>query len=277
MEYIEVNLKLAPKEPFTGILIARLAEIGFDTFEEHAEGCKGWIPKPDFDPVALHEEVEEVRPQLESIEYTVDSIPDQNWNALWESNFQPVRVKNCIIRAPFHEKPDDATIDIVIEPKMSFGTGHHETTALVAGEMLEMSFRDCDVLDMGCGTGILAILARHLGARKVTGIDIDEWAYTNTLENIERNGVPDIRVLQGGAECLGDQEFNIILANINRNIIVRDLPRYHAVLQSGGVILLSGFLDVDADKIRESILPLGYTQLTSQTLNHWCLLSFRKE
>lgn len=277
MEYIEVNFHLTPKAPFTDILIARLAELGFDTFEEHSTGFNAYVPVAEYDPQAVQMLVEEMRSEVESVDFTDKIIPHQNWNEVWESNFKPVYVKNCCIRAPFHEKPASTSIDIIIEPKMSFGTGHHETTSLMVEALLETDVKGADVLDMGSGTGILAILAAKLGAKDITGVDIDEWAYLNSIENAQRNGVPQIEFIQGGAERLGHKDFNLILANINRNIILRDLLHYHAVLRKNGTLLLSGFLAADVEMITEAIIPLKYIPILNKSLNHWTLLGFRKE
>ena len=243
MNYIEFKAEISPLEVGRDILIAQLSEIGFESFVETDSGLEAYIQEGEFDeqeltkiPLFEHEDFQ--------ISYQTKFIKDQNWNEIWEQSFEPIMVNNtCYVRAPFHEPVKDTEFDIVIEPKMSFGTGHHETTHLMIEELLGMNLENQSVLDMGCGTGVLAILSKKKGAGYVEAIDIDEWAYNNTLENVERNNTNDINVLLGGAECLKDQQFDVIIANINRNILTNDMSHYYKVLKSNGSLLLSGFLN----------------------------------
>jgi len=204
----------------------------------------------------------------------IKTIEATNWNAEWEKSFDPISVDGaCLIRAPFHEIQGDYKFVITIEPKMSFGTGHHATTHLIISEMLQMEWEGLDVLDMGSGTAVLAILAEKMGARDIDAIDIDEWAFENAEENAKRNDCSKIRCLLGGAELLGDKKYDIILANINRNILLRDMHLYRAVLKDGGKILFSGFYEQDVIELEKVATPLGLKIQNKRMRNEWCMLS----
>jgi ribosomal protein L11 methyltransferase len=208
------------------------------------------------------------------ISWEIKTIEATNWNAEWEKSFDPISVDGaCLIRAPFHEIQGDYKFVITIEPKMSFGTGHHATTHLIISEMLQMEWDGLDVLDMGSGTAVLAILAEKMGARDIDAIDIDEWAFENAEENASRNDCSKIRCLLGGAELLGDKKYDIILANINRNILLRDMHLYRAVLKDGGKILFSGFYEQDVTELEKVATPLGLKIQNKRLMNEWCMLS----
>lgn len=248
-QYLEFNFKITPVQPWNEILMAELINIGFDSFTEEADGILGYIPKDLFNEEELkslwllnHDEVE--------ISYTFSEMPNINWNEEWEKNFSPINVEGkVLIRAEFHE-PQNTDYEVIIQPKMSFGTGHHATTYLMIQQMLDMDFTGKKVLDMGCGTSILGIFAKLKGASDVLGIDIDEWSVENSQENAVRNNV-DLRIELGSAESLGDENFDIILANINRNILISDIPTYVSVLNKGGKLLLSGLCFFDVEDILE--------------------------
>lgn len=248
-KYLEFNFKIEPLYPWNEILMAELINIGFDSFTEEQDGILGYIPQEFLDEEALksiwllnHDETK--------ISYTFQEMPNINWNEEWEKNFSPINVENKVfIRAEFHQS-ENTPYEIIIQPKMSFGTGHHATTYLMIQQMLEIDFQDKKVLDMGCGTSILAIFAKQKGAKDVLAIDIDEWSVENSKENAERNKV-DLRVELGTAENLGQENFDIILANINRNILISDIPTYVSVLESGGYLLLSGLCFFDVEDILE--------------------------
>ncbi len=252
------------------LLMADLADQGFESFVETDEGFKAYIREADY-----REEVLSLMRDLNGrpLETAIRMIPEENWNALWEKQFEAVVIEDfCCIRAPFHPKPGDVKFDLMIEPKMSFGTGHHETTSMMVSLMKDMDFINKSVLDMGCGTGILAILAVKMGAGAVSAVDIDEWAYQNTLENCERNKTGSVRVIQGGAEVLGKElklPFDIILANINRNILLADMAAYAGVLKKGGSLVLSGFYTADMSMILESAGQFSLYPLRSMELNDW--------
>jgi ribosomal protein L11 methyltransferase len=213
------------------------------------------------------------------LDITTVVIVDQNWNAQWESSFDPIIVDDqCLIRAPFHAVEKDYPFTITIEPKMSFGTGHHATTHLIVSAMLPMDCSGKTVLDMGCGTGVLAILAEMRGSNQIDAIDIDEWAYENTLENIERNACKHIRTIQGGAEAIpADARYDLILANINRNILTRDMHFYVKHMNPGASILFSGFYESDQPEIRTTAEALGLTFVSANLRNEWTMMHFRNQ
>ncbi|AQX85572.1 50S ribosomal protein L11 methyltransferase [Elizabethkingia bruuniana] len=246
-QYLEFDFKIEPVEPWNEILMAELIEQGFDSFTENPDGILAYIQAELLNEEELknqwllnHDDVK--------ISYTYKEMPNINWNEEWEKNFQPINVEDkVLIRAEFHES-QGLEEEIIIQPKMSFGTGHHATTYLMIQQMMDMDFQGKQVLDMGCGTSVLAIYAKKKGASDVLGIDIDEWAVENSRENAERNNTP-MRVELGTADNLGQEKFEIILANINRNILISDIPRYVEVLEPGGSLLLSGLCFFDVDDI----------------------------
>lgn len=276
MEYIE--LKCIPKhknENSIEILTAVLGELGFESFTEDDETLLAYIPSNSFSPSVLDNSL--LSDFNKEFEFSWNQIPDQNWNKVWEENFQPVTINGeCHIRAPFHPFNHQVQYEIIIEPKMSFGTAHHETTAGMIKHLLATELTGKTVLDMGCGTGILAILAAKKGASSVTAIDNDEWAYNNTLENTERNNTPGINVLLGDASLLKDQQFDIILANINRNILLNDIPAYSECLQVNGLLFLSGFYLEDLPAIIERAKDSGFEYQSHLEQNRWVAASFRK-
>lgn len=247
--YLEFNFKIEPLQPWNEILMAELIEIGFDSFTEEYDGILAYIPKHLFQEKELVEINLLQNPDLK-ISYTFEEMPNINWNEEWEKNFSPINVEDQVsIRAEFHENQNLAH-EIIIQPKMSFGTGHHATTYLMIQQMLDMDLKNKTVLDMGCGTSVLAIFAKQQGAGKTVAIDIDEWSVENSVENAARNNV-ELEISQGTAGNLGSENFDIILANINRNILISDIPTYVSVLNSGGQLLLSGLCFFDVDDILE--------------------------
>ncbi|MCT3661885.1 50S ribosomal protein L11 methyltransferase [Elizabethkingia anophelis] len=246
-QYLEFDFKIEPVEPWNEILMAELIEQGFDSFTENPDGILAYIQAE----LLIEEELKNqwlLNHDEVKISYTYKEMPNINWNEEWEKNFQPINVEDkVLIRAEFHES-QGLEEEIIIQPKMSFGTGHHATTYLMIQQMMDMDFQGKKVLDMGCGTSVLAIYAKKKGASDVLGIDIDEWAVENSRENAERNNSP-MRVELGTADNLGQEKFDIILANINRNILISDIPRYVEVLEPGGSLLLSGLCFFDVDDI----------------------------
>lgn len=272
--YLEFNFKITPFQPWNEILMAELIEIGFDSFTEEPDGILGYIQSDLFNEAELrqisllnHDEVQ--------ISYTYEEMPNINWNEEWEKNFSPINIEDkVLIRAEFHE-PKPELHEIVIQPKMSFGTGHHPTTHLMIQQMLEMDFQGKTVLDMGCGTSVLAIFAKQKGAERVVAIDIDEWSVENSIENAERNGV-ELEISQGTAENLGSEHFDIILANINRNILISDIPVYVSVLKNGGLLLLSGLCFFDVEDILEVCEEHGLKLKNKQQREEWMSLLLEK-
>jgi len=242
-------------QPGSEILMAELGELEFESFVEEESGLLAYIQKNDWNENIL-EEVSILNNTDFSISFKKKEIEQENWNATWERNFEPIQVENrCQVRAPFHDKLD-YEYDIVIEPKMSFGTGHHETTQMMLSYILGVDFSSKTVLDMGSGTGVLAILCEMRGAIKVDAIDIDYWCFLNAMENVERNNCENIHVLEGDSQLLKGRCYDTIIANINRNILLEDIPLYADCLNSGGTIFLSGFylndMPMIAQKCKES-------------------------
>lgn len=247
--YLEFNFKINPLQPWNEILMAELIEIGFDSFTEEYDGVLGYIQKDIFNENEL-KNIPLFQNDNVKIQYSYEEMPNINWNEEWEKNFSPINVEDkVLIRAEFHE-PNPQMHEIVIQPKMSFGTGHHPTTHLMIQQMLDMDLENKKVLDMGCGTSVLAIFAKQKGAGRTVAIDIDEWSVENSKENAERNNV-ELDIELGTADNLGKEKFEIILANINRNILISDIPTYVSVLENGGKLLLSGLCFFDVDDILE--------------------------
>ena len=266
--FLEYRFSIIPLQPATDILIAELSELGFDSFVETQEGLLAYVKKESWNPLALHN-VRVFSDENCSINYEVSEIEQENWNEQWESNFEPINVDNqCVVRAPFHDKPD-VEFDIVIMPKMSFGTGHHETTHMMLQLLLALDCEGKTVLDMGCGTGVLAILAAMKGAVSVDAIDIDNWSYLNALENVAGNSCEQINVFEGDVNLLTNQKYDIILANINRNILLSDISIYAKHLKKEGVLFLSGFYKEDMPLISKECASSGLTFQENLEKNIW--------
>jgi len=272
--YIEYNFTVTPFQPGTEILIAELGFAGFESFVEHETGVQAYIQKE-----AWQDDILEGIQILSSSEFEISferkDIEQKNWNAEWERNFHPIVVDNtCAVRAPFHEAYN-VPYEIVIEPKMSFGTGHHETTFMILQYILENNFKDKRVLDMGCGTAVLAILAEMRGASQLDAIDIDEWCVENSLENVERNNCSKITVALGDASVLSsEKKYETIIANINRNILLNDMAIYVQSLEKGGALYLSGFYQEDLPLIRSACENLGLTFEDNKLKNNWIAAKF---
>lgn len=259
------------------LLIDELADLGFDTFEETDFGFKAYIPSEDFDKAQVDDRLAFYNDMV-SFSYEVNLIPQKNWNEVWESNFKPIEVAGQIyVRATFHEPKPDFKYEIVIDPKMAFGTGHHDTTCLMMDTMLENTMQGKNVLDMGCGTGILAILASKLGASSITAIDYDMLCYKSTFENTALNHVKGMHIICGSKEDIPNEEYDVILANINRNILVDQMGRYNEVLKPSGEIYFSGFYEhTDLDIIKEEAHKYGFNYISHKTSNHWVAAKFIK-
>ena len=252
MQYTEVDIKIREVDPFTEIIIAKLNLIDYETFYENENGVKCYIKSQNFNKEKLLEVLDEVSTKV-SLEYYFNEIPQKNWNEEWEKNFDPIEINSkCFVRSKFHQSNDAYDNEIIITPKMSFGTGHHETTFLMLNEMYNLNFKEKLILDVGCGTGILSILSSQKGAKKVVGIDTDEWAYQNSLENSDLNGIDNINFFKGDISIVLDSKFNIILANINTNVILDEISKYYDLLLKNGDLLISGFLKQDLVKISKA-------------------------
>ena len=271
--YIEYNFTFSPKEPISEILIAELGNVGFESFVETENGVTAYIQKTDWNAEILAD-VFVLNSDEFSIEYNLNEVPQTNWNAEWEKNFEPIQVDDLVsIRAPFHENPN-LKYDIVIEPKMSFGTGHHETTHMMVQHLLQLDLENKKVLDMGCGTGILAIFAEMKGAKPLDAIDIDNWCYENSVENVTRNNCENISVYEGDATLLVDKKYDVIIANINRNILLMDMKVYTNCLQEGGILLLSGFYEQDIPVIDAELIKYGLKLEKFIQRNNWVALKY---
>jgi ribosomal protein L11 methyltransferase len=271
--YLGYHFTITPKESGSEILIAELGEKAFESFIETDLGIVAYIQK-DLCTATILEDIHIMSSLEFTITYSVEEIEPVNWNEEWEKNFEPIDVDgNCHVRAPFHPKTD-AEFDIVIEPKMSFGTGHHETTHMMIQHLLETNITGLKTLDMGCGTAILAILAEMKGAKPIDAIDIDNWCYLNSIENAQRNNCHEIEVYEGTAEMLAGKSYDLIIANINRNILLNDMQVYVDCLNKGGILLLSGFYNEDIPFINNSCTEKGLTYIKKFERNNWVSLKY---
>lgn len=271
--YIAYYFKVEPLQPAVEILIAELGYAGFESFVETDEGVNAYIQKEEWYEGIL-DDIQILNSKEFDISYTFDEIEQTNWNEEWEKNFNPIIVDDlCAVRAPFHE-PFDTKYDIVIEPKMSFGTGHHETTHMMIQHILKNDFTGKTILDMGCGTGVLAILAEMKGASKIDAIDIDNWCYLNSIENVERNNCKKITVLEGDASLLEGKKYDVIIANINRNILLQDIEQYTKCLNKNGMLFLSGFYKDDIKIIEAECNKYMLKLVETLERNNWVSLKF---
>jgi ribosomal protein L11 methyltransferase len=271
--YIEYFFKIHPLQPASDILIAELGDAGFESFVENEDGISAYIQQNDWSETIL-DDIQILKSEEFTITYTKNFIEQVNWNEEWEKNFNPIIVDDvCSVRATFHEKPN-TQYDIVIEPKMSFGTGHHETTHMMIQHILKNDMAGKTVLDMGCGTAVLAILAEMKGAQKLDAIDIDNWCYLNSIENAERNNCNNITVLEGDVSLLEGRNYDVIIANINRNILLNDIHQYAKCLNKNGVLFLSGFYKDDISAIEDECVKHHLKLTETLERNHWVALKF---
>lgn len=272
--YIEYKFKVTETEPWNEIIIATISELPFESFVENENGFDAYIPSN----LENEAEIKEVLFSLENVDFsfTRKEIEQENWNATWEENFTPILVNDqCLIRAEFHDTIENIPYEIIIQPKMSFGTGHHSTTHLMVEYILETEFKGKDILDMGCGTSILAILAMKKEANYAECIDIDEWAVENSIENGKRNGV-SLDAKMGDNSLLGTKHFDVILANINKNILLAQIPSYINVLNEGGDLFLSGLMEQDFEDILAFCTEHNLTFVSKKQRNEWIALHFKK-
>ena len=276
MEYLKTSCNL---QPDTGInreiLVAELGNIGYESFTETPECLEAYISASDFSEEALSHLSSFDIPDFK-VSFTFETIPDQNWNEVWEKNyFHPLVIaKRCVIRAPFHVNYPTAEYEIVIEPGMAFGTGNHETTSLMIYEILNQNLIGKTVLDMGCGTGILSILAAKKGAEKITGIDIDQRAINSSVENAAINKVSNLEIIKGGAEVIPAKKFDFIYANIHRNILLNDMHLYSKALEKNGELIMSGFYLADLEAIKDRAGELEMQFLRFSEIDKWVAAAF---
>ncbi len=274
MEYVELICHPSKGVHASELLMSLLADAGFESFVENENGTLSAYIQSSLYTTELTSRLgsEEFSEFLDA--FQVEKIEDQNWNAVWESEYEPVLIDGCMVRAPFHQAVAGVEFDIVIMPKMSFGTAHHETTKQMIQYVLSTQLTGKSLLDMGSGTAVLAILARMKGAFPVSAIDNDEWAYNNALENVQSNNFADIEVLLGDKALLTGRKFDIILANINRNILLNDIPAYRESLNPGGKLFMSGFYSEDLPLIEANANESGLMLLSQRVENNWTAACF---
>lgn len=273
MNYLEFKFNIEVIEPFRDMLLYHLNELEFETHEETDYGLCSYILKDKLDKDELEEVINAIGT---AITYQYQEIEQKNWNAVWEEAFDPVYVTDeCVICAPFH-KIEDLKYKVLVNPKMAFGTGHHATTYLMSRAILKESFEGSSVLDMGCGTSVLAILCSKMGAEKISAIDIDEWAFNNSFENCKLNDINNIEIEQGGAELLQGRLYNVILANINKNVLIADMKAYSNALLPGGFILFSGFYESDLEDVKTRGEEFGLSFDYYRVHNNWTMLKMTK-
>ncbi len=283
MNYIELIISVEPKELGSDVLIAELSEISFESFVDSEKGFSAFIKEEEYAENTVKSIFSKYSDSFK-INYSTKIIKQQNWNKEWESSFQPIEVdiglsdkqEKCYIRAPFHKAKKDFKYDIIIEPKMSFGTGHHNTTQLMIQKLMKLNVKNTSLLDMGCGTGVLAILASMMGANPITAIDIDDWSCENSIENLQKNNVNNALVHKGNAEILVGKLFHTILANINKNVLLKDLPIYFQSLEKNGNLVLSGFFETDVPELLQSAVSLGLNLVEKVVNSQWTMLHFIK-
>ena len=278
MEYIELTIALRPRDPWAEILVADLAENGYESFVETEEGILAYGREGDVDFSAPLKNTLLADKELDfEFDLTSKVIPQENWNAQWEADFHPVVVAPyCTILAPFHDLNDAQGMPIIIQPQMSFGTGHHQTTYMMSKALFELEKVPEIVLDMGTGTGVLAIIAEKLGAKKVVAVDIEDWSVENTKENAERNNCHAIEAIYGDIENVPALGYGLILANINKNVLLAHLPSYAQLLNQNGILMLSGFFETDADELIKAASAVGLSEIGRLTKEEWCCLHFQK-
>ena len=273
--FVCYEFKVDPLYPGCEILIAQLSQLGFDSFQENNDGISAYIDSSVLSTVKV-QDIQILNSTEFNISFESNNVKKQNWNIKWESNFEPIYVdKICCVRAPFHKK-SNFKYDLVIEPKMSFGTGHHETTSMMISFILANSFYNSSVCDIGSGTAVLAILAEKRGANRIDAIDIDNWCYLNSIENIKRNNSENINVYEGEVEKLIHFKYDNIFANINLNVLLADMPIYSKMLNKDGVLYVSGFYKKDIKSIEKVAEISNLSLVDSKVKNQWVALKFTK-
>lgn len=277
MSHLEFQFKITPLKPWTEILIAYLSEIDFNGFYEVDGILKAFISSTDFDELVFSSLLGSLEGEDVEISYEKLEIENRNWNASWEANFDPVEIaQQLYIRAPFHEQKENFNSTIIIQPKMSFGTGHHQTTFLMCEAILRLDLVDKKVLDMGTGTGVLAILSEKKGSKDITAIDIEEWSIENCEENIVLNECTFIDTICGDVNLIDGKKFDVILANINKNILKKHLPKYFDSLYENGLLYLSGFFSTDVSELKTLANQVGFKFISTTVKDEWAILILQK-
>lgn len=279
MNYYEIDFQVNPKNPWSDILSSELADLGYESFVETENGMKAYGPVNSINLehlIQLPGLIKGMNSEVE-INYAINEIQEKNWNAAWEADFEPVFVNNRLaILAPFHSKELEKELTIWIQPQMSFGTGHHQTTWMMAKMLLEMSSMPVSILDMGSGTGVLAILVEKLDGKEILAIDVEDWAYENCIENAKRNHCKEITALLGDVDLIDGKSFELILANINKNVLKEQLPSYSKTLKKNGTLLLSGFFESDVDELVAFASNHGFSYNKHITRDNWACIKLIK-
>ncbi len=277
MNYIKITLDISPKLPWTDILTQELADIDFDSFTEENKLLQAYISEENFDEARLNALIEEYKTKGIAIEFEQELIPSQNWNAVWESDYAAVTIdEKLLIRAPFHQEDSSFDLSIEIQPQMSFGTGHHQTTYLLSKHLLDVDFKNKKVLDVGTGTGVLGILASKLGAESVFGTDIEESAVENAIENCERNKVKNFTIIKGDIELVPNKSYDIIIANINKNVLKKHMEDYSKLIKEEGLLYLSGFFETDISELSKHAKSFSFDTVESYTKETWAVIKLIK-
>ena len=276
MDYHKITISIQPRTPWVDVFIDELGNLGCESFEETESGFNAYIPSSDVTPQFEDQLTTLTKREGIELSFSLENVPTKNWNEVWESSFEPILVGNwCSIMAPFHQNKFETEHTVVIEPKMSFGTGHHETTYMMVQALENLSLNGLKVLDMGSGTGVLAILAKKMQANYVEAIDIEDWAVENCIENAEKNNV-ELNIKLGGKEQISDKKFDVILANINRNILIDQMPLYAKHINAGGTLFLSGFLSDDELTISDCAKSNNFSPFKKFKKENWLCLGFTK-
>lgn len=278
MNYIQINLKISPQYPWKEVIMQELATIGFESFVDEEKELQAFVNEENFDNNNFISLIERYKKQEVNIDFEQLLIPSQNWNATWEESYPSVKIdKDLLIRAPFHEKDDSYALSLEIQPQMSFGTGHHQTTYLLCKKLLALDFKNKTVLDVGTGTGVLGILASLLGAASVFGTDIEAGAVENAKENCKRNAIENFTIVEGDIEVVPKKTFDVILANINKNVLMRHIKSYSQLIADGGTLLLSGFFENDTPSLLEVAEKNDFKFDEVITLENWAVLKLNKK
>lgn len=276
MDYIELTLELNPKTPWTEILIGELADLGFESFTEENDKLQAYINFDDYNKEKIFSFLENFKKADLSLNFEEKLIPRQNWNETWESDFEPVRVDSkLLIRAPFHEYEEGFDKVIEIQPQMSFGTGHHQTTYLLSKVLCDMDLKNKSVLDVGTGTGILGILASKKGAKSIIGTDIEPEACENAIENSARNNVSNFSILEGDLEIVPNEKFDVIIANINKNVLKKHMKGYAERSKKGSLLLISGFFETDVPELIEFAEQFDFIHDKTHLYDSWAVIQFK--
>ncbi|PWH81446.1 50S ribosomal protein L11 methyltransferase [Brumimicrobium oceani] len=277
MNYFQITLNIAPIKPWTEILTQELAVIGFDSFTEENKSLQAYVSEENYNEDQFNALIEEYRQKKVAIKFEKEHIPAQNWNAVWESDYEPVNIdKKILIRAPFHKADSSFELAIEIQPQMSFGTGHHQTTYLLSKHLLTVDFKEKKVLDVGTGTGVLGILASKLGAETVFGTDIEEGAVENAIENCERNAVKNFEIIKGDIDLVPNEKYDIVIANINKNVLKRHMEAYAKLTKKNGLLFLSGFFETDISELSAHAKLYNFDTLESYQKETWAVIKLTK-